>query len=90
MIETNDSSGAGSASGLFPDLNLAIHSVLITNEYTDTYSAIILATASTNVDLTSGSEIISFVAINYNLSSHDEDGGGCVIDFSTIDNCTLE
>lgn len=71
-----DSSGAGSASGSFPGLSLAIHSVLITYEYTGSFGTIILASASTNVDLTSGSESINFVAADYNLSSHDEDSDG--------------
>lgn len=75
---TIDSSGAGSASGSFAGLSLASHTVLITYEYTDTssFGTIILASASTTVDLTSGSGSISFVAADYDLNSHDEDGDG--------------
>jgi thrombospondin type 3 repeat protein len=73
---TINTTGTGSASASIPSLSRASHDIVITYEYTDGTGTIILATASSTVDLSSGSGSLSFVAGDYNLSSYDEDGDG--------------
>lgn len=73
---TIDGTGAGSASASIAGLSLAVHTIVISYEYTDGVGTIVLATASNTVDLTSGSGNLSFAAGDYDLATYDDDSDG--------------
>jgi len=65
------------ATGTIPNLPRAVYTVLIEFEYTDTANnTFTVATASQDVDLTSGDASISFAEADYELDSYDDDGDG--------------
>lgn len=64
---------AGTASAEIPGLSLTSHDVLIEYEFTDSYGTILLASATTTVDMSSGSTTINFETYD---TSHDKDQDG--------------
>ena len=65
------------ATGSIPGLTRAVHNILIEFEFTDSSgNTFTVATASRDVDLSSGDASISFVDTDYDLASFDDDGDG--------------
>lgn len=71
-----DSNTASSATATIPSLSKALHTVVISYEYTDSTGTIVLATTSNTVDLSSGSATMDFATTDYDLASYDDDNDG--------------
>lgn len=71
-----DTSGEGSAQVTIPNLSRTEHNFIIVYEFTDSNGVLVLATASSKADLSSGSVSLNVSANDYDLDIHDEDGDG--------------
>jgi len=73
---TLNRSGQGSASVTIPRLSRALHNIVVTYEFTNASGTIVLATASSQSDLTLGSDTVTIDANDYDLDIYDEDKDG--------------
>ncbi len=75
-LMTIDGSGAGSASVSIPGLSLAPHTIEIRYEYTLEGNVYPVATATREIDLTSGSASLGFTSNDYEFDLFDSDNDG--------------
>ena len=68
-------SQAGTASASIPNQSLTTHTVLVEFEFTDGVDTVILATASSSVDLSSGDTTLTLTDAEYVVNLDDDNDG---------------